>query len=276
MATNIPRQIRMHCSFILLGLILGLLIGSKWNDIGPTDQNKSPSVNVDLKPTSGSRRSSDHAPFRGSKSSRVTPPQSARKEWRLQEIERQIHSLRQHADLQINELVIRLGLSEDQHERFEQLAEEKLKQYRSELQSQDPISAIGWRLDMLRLVDVLSESVLNDSQRKEFRFQREREREARIEAAAFLELSKLSTLDLNEDQKQQAFETLLEKARNEFQDSPKIPWYRAITEDQIPQVRKTLEESLARMQGILTPDQLRIYRKRLELEFGMSNVIERE
>lgn len=148
---------------------------------------------------------------RRSKSSRANLEESAASVFRRSQIERQIELLRQDSRLQMNELAIRLGLGEDQVDKLERLVVEKLRHYRSELLSQDPSLAIGWRLDMLNLTKELADEILTDSQRQAFRRLKEREREARIEAAALVELSKLNTLGLDEDQKHEVFEVLIEK-----------------------------------------------------------------
>jgi hypothetical protein len=260
---------KTRCCCILLGLVLGILIGSGWNKEDPTDHSEGGMVDTRMKHASGSHDFSGEAASRRSKSSRATPQESAAEEFHLGQIERQIQTLRVNSKLEMNELAIRLELSDNQLGHLERLVAEKLRHYHLELQSQETPSGIGWRLDMLDLTSNLIDEVLTDSQRKDFHLLKEREREAKIEAAALVELSKLSTLTLDEDQKQRAFEILLEKEQEDFKQSPKIPGYRGIYEENVPQAKKKLEETLERMNGILDADQLTIYRQRLEIKLGL-------
>ena len=110
----------------------------------------------------------------------------------------------------------------------------------------------------------------------DFRLLKDFERRASIESEALRELAKLTPLNLNEEQKQFAFEALIEKEDKEFSDSPRIPASFGIYEDQVIETRKKLELTLGRMEGFLDPNQLALYRLQLEWELGLSNVFERE
>jgi hypothetical protein len=201
--------------------------------------------------------------------------EAAISKFRVDQIDSQINSLHEKFEVRAVELKVRLGLRFDQVEKLRSVVNEKITQYQSDMLAQDPGSAIGWRIDMLDVSDRSVESLLDSKQQEEYRAIKDRERNARIEARALVDLAKLATLDLSDEQRNHAFQILVEKITIDFDDAPMIPNFQALQEDDLPQANKTLEESLERMGSVLDSNQLSIYRERLKSELGMFNIIKR-
>jgi len=278
MSSTLSGQMKVY-SGILFGVMLGILIGREWNNDNSTNNSEKGNVDKHVNQVSSYQSSSVDTISRRSKNRRITPlkpasEESLSEEFRRNQIKHQIQALREKSKFNINELTIQLGLSDKQLGHLEKLMTEKLRHYHSELLSQDPSLAIGWRVDMLDLANNLIGEVLTDSQIENFNLLKKRKREAQIEAAALIELSKLSNLILDEDQSLRAFEVFIKKEQEGLKPYPKTPSYQTITEDQVPQVKQTLEETLEQMEGILDPDQLAIYRLQLEMKLGLRNIID--
>ena len=125
--------------------------------------------------------------------------------------------------MKVKALQIRIGLDADQLKLFEQFLNERIEQYHTDLLSKDLESSLGWSVEMLTLVDDLADQILHEDQKEEFKHLKDFERRANIESEAYRELAALTSLGLNEEQKQLAFEVLVEKESREFSDSPQIP-----------------------------------------------------
>lgn len=267
------RHITAYSVCILVGLFLGILIGTKMTTSDPFEsgQNGGGGVSAALPPE---RRESERASHSNRpKPARPQPDEAAKTKFRHDQINSQINSLREKSQVRMIELKVRLGLSDDQVEDLERIVDERLTQYKDELVSQDPTLGIGWQIDMLDVPDRLAEKVLSVTQNNEYHLMKQRERDARIEATALIELSKLTTLDLSDKQRDEVFRILIEKTAADYEDSPAIPNFQALLETELPRANKTLEENIDRMKGVLDSNQLAIYRQRLKSELGMFNII---
>lgn len=259
----------------LAGIILGIGIGAAWVRGGSPDSSKD--QNVDSRsPSILSMRESDGQQYpHRTKPIREKTDEGAKSQFRVDQIDRQINSLHEKFEVRLEELKVRLGLRLDQVEKLRSVVNERITQYQSDLLAQDPALAIGWRIDMLNVSDRSLEALLDSKQQEEYQAIKDRERNARIEARALVDLAKLATLDLSDEQMNHAFQILVEKITIDFDDTPMIPNFQALPEDDLPQANKTLEENLERMRGVLDSNQLSIYRERLKSELGMFNIIKR-
>ena len=232
---------KVSLNFLLLGLLLGVFIGHQLGR-GSLQRNSGSADGNHLSTVSSASHRNQAEPSSRIANRQVTTPSPdsviGRENWLRDQIQNQIRIIRKHSELKVKALQIRIGLDADQLKLFEQFLNERIEQYHTDLLSKDLESSLGWSVEMLTLVDDLADQILHEDQKEEFKHLKDFERRANIESEAYRELAALTSLGLNEEQKQLAFEVLVEKESREFSDSPQIPASFGIYEDQVIETRK--------------------------------------